>query len=511
MKHLVSIVLLVLFVALSANAQIVSASSGNWSAGATWVGGNVPGPSSNVIVDTSHTVTIDIPNAECNDLTAKGYVFFNQVTSNNGLTVYGNVLVDSTGRLRSGAATPTGVVTQHLFLHKNLTVIPGGSFDMRIGSGSNVSVGRVIFTGSSNTEIRMGRSTYGSSVEEFNTVIIQKSAGAKVIVAAGNVYQNNNSSTAMDTLVLVSGIIETQGGSSWNHLGTSSSHVQGASAASYINGMHGRGLSNTSGSTNINRVFEVGDSNGYRKITLRCQAPTLVTGAYVSVQTIAGNANTGSSALSGGIDKVSAVRYYKITYFPFTSATTTMPIDLFVPEYQAEDGIGAGNTDLRVAYSTDGRATWIGMAQTVPDTTFETDSAIRPDSLASGSWVQITGTSEVFVALARATGTTTNTLEYTATGIEEGNGVPASFMLGQNYPNPFNPATSIRFGLDKPGFTAVRVYDMLGRLVTTLAEGMMAPGFHTVTWNADGASSGLYFYTLQSGEKMQTRKMLLMK
>jgi len=511
MKHLASIVLLVLFVAFSASGQIMNVTSGNWSAGATWSGGNVPGPSDNVIVDTSTTVTIDIPNAVCNDLTAKGYLLFNQLSSGNGLTVYGDVLVDSTGRLRSGAATPTGIQTQFLTLHKDLTVRFGGSFDMRIGSGSSVSVGSLVFAGDTDTEIRMGRTAYVSSAEEFNSVTIRKNNGAKVIVVEGVVYQNNNSTNAMDTLMLESGIIETQGTSAWHHLGTSSAHVQGASPLSYVNGNHGRGLSNTSGATNINRIFEVGDANGYRRITLRCQAPTLVTGAYVAVQVISGNANTGSSAFTGGIDKVSASRYYKITYYDSTSATKSMPIDLFIPEYQAEDGVSAGNTDLRVAYSTDDRATWVGMPQATADTTFVTDNAIRPDSLPSGSWVTVTRSTVVYAALARATGTTTNSLEYTPTGVGEETVVPVAFSLGQNYPNPFNPSTSIRFGIDKPGFTTVRVYDMLGRLVTTLAEGMMAPGFHTVTWNADGASSGLYFYTLQSGEKMQTRKMLLMK
>ncbi|MCU0411922.1 MAG: T9SS type A sorting domain-containing protein, partial [Bacteroidetes bacterium] len=232
------------------------------------------------------------------------------------------------------------------------------------------------------------------------------------------------------------------------------------------------------------------------------------TGHYVSVQAISGDANTGTSSLTGGIDKVSTVRYYRVTYTP--TAFATIPLDRFDVGYEAADGVGSNNTDLRVAYSTDERATWIGMGQTVADTTFVTDQVIVPDSIVQASRPVLSNSNAVYVALARATGTTTNTLVGT-TGIEEGNGVPATFMLGQNYPNPFNPATSIRFGLDKPGFTAVRVYDMLGRLVTTLAEGMMAPGFHTVTWNADGASSGLYFYTLQSGEKMQTRKMLLMK
>ncbi|MCI0450682.1 MAG: T9SS type A sorting domain-containing protein [Chlorobi bacterium] len=85
------------------------------------------------------------------------------------------------------------------------------------------------------------------------------------------------------------------------------------------------------------------------------------------------------------------------------------------------------------------------------------------------------------------------------------------FMLYSNYPNPFNPVTSIKF--DVPIETSVKliIYDALGREVTVLVNGKLKPGSHSVTWNAEGYASGIYFYKLESEEFTEIRKMVLMK
>ena len=496
-----------------ASAQIKVAVNGNWSATATWVGGVVPGASDNVVVDSGLAVTIDVTDAVCNDLTANGYVLFNEAVTNNALTVNGNLTVGQYGRLRSSTGgTITGPRVQHLTLMKNLTVETGGSLDFRMGSNPNVSVGRLVFAGSSNSEIRLARTTYSSSGEEFNSVVIDKSGGAKVILAAGNLFQNNNSSNSPDTLVLINGIIETQGTSIWVHLATSNAAVQGGSSASYVNGTLGRGISN-GGTPPITRGFEVGDANGYRKLTVRTQDVGGSTGHYIYVRAISGNANTGTSAFTGGIDKVSSVRYYEVGFFP--TAITPMPLDIFIPTYEADDGVASGNQDLRVAYSTDDRATWNGMGQAVNDTTFVPDNAIRPDSLVTASWINLTSSTKVHVALARATGTTTNSLDFT-TSVEQKGVTPIIWSLDQNYPNPFNPETEIRFSTLKAGHVAVSVYNILGQRIASLVSTAMEPGTHRTRWNGrDDAGrvmpSGVYIYKLEGPGFVQARRMVLMK
>jgi len=88
---------------------------------------------------------------------------------------------------------------------------------------------------------------------------------------------------------------------------------------------------------------------------------------------------------------------------------------------------------------------------------------------------------------------------------------PGEFELSQNYPNPFNPSTQISFRLDKPGVVKLAVYDLLGREVATLVNRAMNAGQHQVNFLADDLASGVYFYTLSSGDVSQTRKMILMK
>jgi len=90
--------------------------------------------------------------------------------------------------------------------------------------------------------------------------------------------------------------------------------------------------------------------------------------------------------------------------------------------------------------------------------------------------------------------------------------VPKVFALNQNYPNPFNPTTAIVFTLAQDGFTTLKVYDMLGREVTTLVNGEMKAGVvHTVSFNGANLSSGVYLYRLETGSFVATKKLILMK
>ncbi|MCZ7602033.1 MAG: T9SS type A sorting domain-containing protein [Melioribacteraceae bacterium] len=90
------------------------------------------------------------------------------------------------------------------------------------------------------------------------------------------------------------------------------------------------------------------------------------------------------------------------------------------------------------------------------------------------------------------------------------------FSLSQNYPNPFNPSTTIKFTVPldvkrETSITKLVVYDILGREIKTLVNEVKAPGTYEVTFNASQLASGVYFYRLQSGSFMQTKKMILMR
>ncbi|MGA9117047.1 MAG: T9SS type A sorting domain-containing protein, partial [Bacteroidota bacterium] len=101
----------------------------------------------------------------------------------------------------------------------------------------------------------------------------------------------------------------------------------------------------------------------------------------------------------------------------------------------------------------------------------------------------------------------------------EENGVPVAAKLYQNYPNPFNPGTTIAFRLAEASQVTVRVYNLLGQELMVLAEGEeFEEGYNTVEFNADGLSSGIYFYRIEAQgvddlelKTVETRKMVLLK
>jgi hypothetical protein len=91
------------------------------------------------------------------------------------------------------------------------------------------------------------------------------------------------------------------------------------------------------------------------------------------------------------------------------------------------------------------------------------------------------------------------------------NEMPVAFTLGQNLPNPFNPTTVINFAIPQTARVRLTVYNMLGQEVAVLVDGNLNAGNHTAVFDARGLSSGLYFYSIDSGKFHQVRKMTLLK
>ena len=88
---------------------------------------------------------------------------------------------------------------------------------------------------------------------------------------------------------------------------------------------------------------------------------------------------------------------------------------------------------------------------------------------------------------------------------------PTQYRLEQNYPNPFNPTTTIAFDVPALHQVELAVYDVIGRRVALLVDGVLAAGRHEATWQAGKLPSGTYFYRLTAGAFSQTKAMTLMK
>ena len=95
--------------------------------------------------------------------------------------------------------------------------------------------------------------------------------------------------------------------------------------------------------------------------------------------------------------------------------------------------------------------------------------------------------------------------------LENLSSLPERFMLFQNYPNPFNAQTTIRFVLPESQDIELTIYDLLGRQIEVLSFEQLVAGTHNVTFDASDLSNGVYFYRLQAGDVVDTKRMVLLK
>ena len=89
--------------------------------------------------------------------------------------------------------------------------------------------------------------------------------------------------------------------------------------------------------------------------------------------------------------------------------------------------------------------------------------------------------------------------------------VPKLFSLDRAYPNPFNPTTTLSFAIPIDSEVSLSIYNLQGREVSTLINGNMDAGYHSIVWNADSYSSGVYFVKMVAGEFVNTQKLMLVK
>jgi hypothetical protein len=158
--------------------------------------------------------------------------------------------------------------------------------------------------------------------------------------------------------------------------------------------------------------------------------------------------------------------------------------------------IFAGTSFGGVYVSTNGGSSWATFNEGYPFTGIYSleagDTYLYVGSLQSGFWRR--------------------PLSDVVTGIAEGGRLlPETFRLEQNYPNPFNPTTRIRFVVARTGPVSLRVYDLLGREVATMVDGVLNPGAYERTFDARGLAGGIYFFRLQAGAFTETKKFVLMR
>jgi hypothetical protein len=99
----------------------------------------------------------------------------------------------------------------------------------------------------------------------------------------------------------------------------------------------------------------------------------------------------------------------------------------------------------------------------------------------------------------------------TVVSVTTGAGVPDGFELSQNYPNPFNPSTTITYRVPAAGAVSLQVFDLLGRTAATLVNEIQSAGTHAAVFHAASLNSGVYFYRLIAGDRMESKTMYFIK
>lgn len=210
------------------------------------------------------------------------------------------------------------------------------------------------------------------------------------------------------------------------------------------------------------------------------------------------DANEGSGAASTTGDATWTHRFHN-------TSTWTAP--------GAESNVAAP-TSASLSVNTVGVYTWGSTAQMVADAQgWLNDPSTNHGWLIAGN-EEGSGTSKRFDS--RENGTVANrpqlTVQYTtSTSVSEAASIPDRATLEGNYPNPFNPSTQIRFSIPTTLPVRLTVYNLLGVNIATLIDGPTTAGSHTVTWDASGMPSGLYFARLEAGGAIAMKRMVLAK
>ncbi len=172
--------------------------------------------------------------------------------------------------------------------------------------------------------------------------------------------------------------------------------------------------------------------------------------------------------------------------------------------------LSGSSTDVYVGRSTNGGETFTNFR-------ISASSFTPSSSKFFGDYTNIAASNgKIYPIWMRMDGTTmsvwmTTVTDSTTTGILDQTGFPSEYFLSQNYPNPFNPYTNIEFRIVRSGYATLKVYDILGKEITTLIDQYIEPGKYDVLLDAKSMQSGVYYYTLKTSDFVETKKLVLVK
>jgi hypothetical protein len=201
---------------------------------------------------------------------------------------------------------------------------------------------------------------------------------------------------------------------------------------------------------------------------------------------------------------------YKSTDLGVTWTNSTNGLPNLINLTAGVQGLYAvGNTIFADTYlggyvSTDGAGSWTAMDNTGLPATYYTNGY---EVIGSTMFITVVD----MTTLPATTAVWKRDLSQITEVREVSPATPRAFSLKQNYPNPFNPSTKIRFDVRSSGFVSLTIYDVLGKEVATLVNGVLRAGSYEATFDASQLASGVYIYRLHAGVLQETKRMLLVR
>lgn len=204
---------------------------------------------------------------------------------------------------------------------------------------------------------------------------------------------------------------------------------------------------------------------------------------------------------------------------PFVAPTLNSDGSMFLSYIDLKDTTGGENDySMFTVFSTDNGSTWSEPKEIINDPLFNAAEIHDVARNANGS---------LHITYSTVTNDTTQGVEIISryysnvpidniTSVDESEVLVPDFALSQNYPNPFNPTTNIRYSIGGVSQVKISIFNIMGQEVKTLVNKNQGKGNYSVSWNGKNngdkkVSAGLYFYTLEAGNFIQTRKMILLK
>lgn len=202
----------------------------------------------------------------------------------------------------------------------------------------------------------------------------------------------------------------------------------------------------------------------------------------------------------------------KIQYFPSLEIDDEGALNIL---FYDDRNTTPDSTDVFLARSTDGGNTWLEFS--IKNTRFKPKPIVGGASTYQGDHIALLSVGDKLYALWMADYTGIYQVwlaivDRNALPVEDRQDLPIySFALSQNYPNPFNPSTKIQYQIPELSFVTIKVFDVLGNEIVSLVNARKPIGSYEIEFSAVTLPSGIYFYQIQAGRYVDTKKMVLLR